>query len=176
MQVALNRATFAGHRDWGGYVGLVGEFDQIRLRTNAAGKSRPAIMEFKKNLGKPRNWDMQHMAAESQTDGSAAAETRSELEEPGLAHAFQLMVYWLAFQTRWDIMERVQATRGRIEELAMPLQQELDLILFNLQNGCQYQLVPTDIQEALLAVTHCIFYLDWSMKSGYAWQAPEHDC
>lgn len=168
--------TFAGHRDWGGYVGLVGEFDQIRLRKDAEGRIRPAVMEFKKNLGKARNWDIQKIASPGETDTSALLREANDLEEPGLAHAFQLMIYWLAFQTRWDIMEPLKATRGQIDDLPMSLEQDLDLILFNLQDGCQYQLIPTDMQEALIAVTNCIFYLNWAMKSGYAWQAPEHDC
>lgn len=168
--------TFVGHKDWGGYVGLVGEFDQIRLRKDAGGRIRPAIMEFKKGLGKARNWDISLTALENLNGASNEPGAASELEEPGLAHAFQLMIYWLAFQTRWDVMEQVMATRGQMDDLAMSFQQELDLILFNLHDGCQYQLVPTDIQTALLAVTHCVFYLNWAMKSGYALQAPEHDC
>jgi hypothetical protein len=168
--------TFAGHRDWGGYVGLVGEFDQIRLRNDGEVRDKPAIMEFKKGLGKKRSWDKWYAALE-QNDGSFRTSVDSdELVEPGLAHALQLMVYWLAFQTRWDVWERVQTVRGQIEDLAMPLQQELDLIIYNLHDGHQYQLVPTDFQEALLAVTNCIFYLNWAMKSGYTWQSPEHDC
>jgi hypothetical protein len=87
-----------------------------------------------------------------------------------------LILYWLAFQTRWDVLERVQETRGQIVDLAMDLQQELDLILYNLHDGIQYQLEPTDMQEALLSVTNCLFFVNWAMKSGYAWQSPEHDC
>jgi len=52
----------------------------------------------------------------------------------------------------------------------------VELILYNLNDGCQYQLVPRDYQEALVALTECIFLLNWAMKSGYAWQSPEHTC
>jgi hypothetical protein len=130
----------------------------------------------KKGRGKKRSWD-KGWAALKQDDGFAPITPASDdLVEPGLAHALQLMIYWLAFQIRWDVWERVQTVRGQIEDLAMPLQQELDLIIYNLHDSCQYQLAPTDFQEALLAVTNCIFYLNWAMKSGYTWQAPEHDC
>jgi hypothetical protein len=168
--------TFAGHRDRGGYVGLVGEFDQIRLHTRDTSYARPAIMEFKKGLGKKRNWDKQ--ASLLAADGVAARLTgeTDDLQEPGLAHAFQLMIYWLAFQTRWDLQERLLAARGQIDEIPMSLHQELDLIIYNLHDGCQYQLIPTDLRVALLAVTNCIFYANWAMKSGYAWQASDHDC
>lgn len=168
--------TFAGHRDWGGYVGLVGEFDQIRLRNGGEIKEKPAIMEFKKGLGKKRSWDKVAAALEKDSAPALTSPDSEELREPGLAHALQLMVYWLAFQTRWDVLERVLAARGYVEDLPMPLGQQLDLILYNLHDGSQYQLVPTDFQEALLAVTQCIFYVNWAMKSGYAWQAPEHNC
>ena len=167
--------TFAGHRDWGGYVGLVGEFDQIRLHTRGNGSSKPAIMEFKKGLGKKRIWDKR--AAIATGLGAYTDTAQSEdLVEPGMAHAFQLMVYWLAFQTRWDLQERVLAARGQVDDLPMSLQQELDLIIYNLHDSCQYQLVPTDFTASLLAVTNCIFYANWALKSGYAWQEPEHDC
>ena len=166
--------TFAGHCDWGGYVGLVGEFDQIRLRNCGEAGERPAIMEFKKGLGKKRSWDK--WFADLEEEEKAGASKSDDLTEPGLAHALQLVVYWLAFQTRWDIKARVQAARGQVEELPMPLHQELDLIIYNLNDGCQYQLVPTNLQTALLAVINCIFYLDWAMKSGYAWKSPEHEC
>lgn len=172
MKLLSTSKTFAGHSDWGGYVGLVGEFDQIRLRTCCDGRVRPAIMEFKKGLGKKRSWDKLIEALDDVEGGDESA----DLVEPGRAHALQLMVYWLAFQTRWDVMERVRATRGQIEEFPMSLQQELDLIIYNLQDGCQYQLVPSDLTVALQAVTNCIFYVNWAMKSGYAWQSPEHDC
>jgi hypothetical protein len=168
--------TFAGHQDWGGYVGLVGEFDQIRLHHCDANRGRPAIMEFKKGLGKKRSWDKWAGALETEAEARAPTAASEDLLEPGLAHAFQLMVYWLAFQTRWDLRERVLAARGQIDDLPMALHQELDLIIYNLHDSCQYQLVPTDFQEALLAVTNCIFYADWALKSGYAWQAPDHDC
>ncbi len=168
--------TFAGHRDWGGYVGLVGEFDQIRLRNDGKVRDKPAIMEFKKGLGKKRSWDKWYAALERDSSISEVSTDSDELLEPGLAHALQLMIYWLAFQTRWDVWERVQAVRGQVDDLTMPLRQELDLIIYNLHDGRQYQLVPTDLQEALLEVTNCIFYLNWAMKSGYSWQSPEHDC
>jgi hypothetical protein len=175
--------TFAGHRDWGGYVGLVGEFDQIRLHNYGEMRGKPAIMEFKKGLGKKRSWDKWTLALEADVSDSmasskagATANKAEDLVEPGLAHAFQLMIYWLAFQTRWDIMGRVLAARGQVDELPMSLHQELDLMIYNLHDGCQYQLVPTDLPEALLAVTNCIFYANWAMKSGYAWQSPEHEC
>ncbi|HEX7737952.1 MAG TPA: PD-(D/E)XK nuclease family protein [Ktedonobacteraceae bacterium] len=168
--------TFTDHRDWGGYVGLVGEFDQIRLHNRGDIRGRPAIMEFKKGLGKKRSWDKWGQALESEFGASVKSAQSDDLLEPGLAHAFQLMVYWLAFQTRWDVMGRVLSARGQIDELAMSLYQELDLIIYNLHDGCQYQLVPTDFEAALLAVTNCIFYANWAMKSGYAWQSPEHDC
>ncbi len=58
----------------------------------------------------------------------------------------------------------------------MPLHQQLELIIYNLNDGCRYQLLPTDHREALLALTECIFYLDWAMKSGYAQRTPEHNC
>ncbi|HEY0753901.1 MAG TPA: PD-(D/E)XK nuclease family protein [Ktedonobacteraceae bacterium] len=167
--------TFEGHRDWGGYVGLVGEFDQIRLHNRGEG-DRPAIMEFKKGLGKKRSWDRWAQALEARLAGSNVPTRGDDLLEPGLAHAFQLMVYWLAFQTRWDVMSRLLAARGQVDELPMSLHQELDLIIYNLHDSCQYQLMPTDFPEALLAVTNCIFYANWAMKSGYAWQSPEHDC
>ena len=168
--------TFAGHRDWGGYVGLVGEFDQIRLHYCGTTRGRPAIMEFKKGLGKKRGWDKRTAALETEKKACVPSAASEDLLEPGLAHAFQLMVYWLAFQTRWDLQERVLAARGQIDDLPMTLHQDLDLIIYNLHDSCQYQLVPTDFQEALLAVTNCIFYADWALKSGYAWQAPDHEC
>ena len=168
--------TFAGHRDWGGYVGLVGEFDQIRLHNCGATPGKPAIMEFKKGLGKKRNWDKWTSVLEASTGIAEQASKNDDLLEPGLAHAFQLMIYWLAFQTRWDLQERVLAARGQVDDLPMSLHQELDLIIYNLHDSCQYQLVPTDLQASLLAVTNCIFYANWAMKSGYAWQAPDHDC
>jgi hypothetical protein len=176
FKLLSTRNTFAEHSDWGGYVGLVGEFDQIRLRACSKERSRPAIMEFKKGLGKKRGWDKWSAALAGEESMAVGSLESDELLEPGLAHALQLIVYWLAFQTRWDIKERVQAARGQIEEFPMSLEQELDLIIYNLHDGCQYQLVPTDLQTALLAVTNCIFYLNWAMKSGYAWQSPEHDC
>lgn len=168
--------TFAGHSDWGGYVGLVGEFDQIRLRQDEEGQIRPAIMEFKKGLGKKRVWDRKLAALAADSDALPNENVSDDLDRPGMAHALQLMVYWLAFQTRWDIMERVQAARGQTEDFPMTLQQDLDLIIYNLHDGCQYQLMLTDLPLALRSVTNCIFYLNWAMKSGYTWQSPEHDC
>lgn len=169
--------TFPGHRDWGGYVGLVGEFDQIRLCDDGTPGGKPAIMEFKTGLGKKKQWDKTlEEARRSAGDIREPHRGSDELREPGLAHALQLMIYWLAFQTRWDILAQMGGVHGQITDLAMSLQQELDLVLYNLQDGCQYRLLPTDLQEALLAVTNCIFYVNWALKSGYAQQSPEHDC
>ncbi len=54
FKLLSTRGTFAGYPDRGGHVGLVGEFDQIRIR-NVGDKSQPAgipsIIEFKKGLG-----------------------------------------------------------------------------------------------------------------------------
>lgn len=176
FKLLSTRNTFAGHSDWGGYVGIVGEFDQIRLRSIGdafASYQRPAIIEFKNGLGKKKSWDK--LVSSLEEDDNVGVQT-DELVEPGMVHALQLMIYWMAFQTRWDVRDRLAPARGRDENIRMPLQQELDLILYNLQDGCQYQLVLSDMPAALLALTNCIFYLDWAMKSGYAWQAPEHDC
>jgi hypothetical protein len=165
FKLMSTRNTFMDHPDWGGYVGIVGEFDQIRLRpcsTTSHQGRRPAIMEFKKDLGKRKQSDL------------FSEEYVQPL--PSAAHAMQLMVYWLAFQTRWDLMEKLSAIKGRLAEIQMPMQQELDLILFNLHDGCQYQLIPSSPQEALISLINSIFYLDWAMKSGYVWQSPEHEC
>src|SRR5258708_3648610 len=118
MKLLSTKNTFANHMDWGGYVGLVGEFDQIRLRKCGESGSRPAIIEFKKGLGKKRTWDKMYEALRDEETG---AKTSDELTEPGLAHALQLMIYWMAFQTRWDVMDQVRASRGRIEDVQMPL-------------------------------------------------------
>jgi hypothetical protein len=93
-----------------------------------------------------------------------------------MAHALQLAIYWMAFQTRWDLLEYVQLVKGRVEDVPMSLDQNLDLILYNLQDGCQYQLMFADQSRAMLALTNCIFHLNWAMKSGYALQVPDHEC
>jgi hypothetical protein len=168
--------TFAGHNDWGGEVAVVGEFDQIRLRnigSELVPGGTPAIIEFKKGLGQKKGWwDTLGLALEDKDAESAS----DGLSQPGMAHALQLAIYWLAFQTRWDVVEHVLFAKGRNEDVSMSLHQNLDLILYNLQDGCQYQLLFTDQSTALLALTNCIFHLNWAMKSGYAWQAPDHEC
>ena len=58
----------------------------------------------------------------------------------------------------------------------MPIEQGLDLIIYNLEDGCQYQLLCTDLLESLTALIHCIFHLNWAMKNGYAGKSSEHDC
>jgi len=58
----------------------------------------------------------------------------------------------------------------------MSFQQDLELLIYNLNDGCQYQLQPTSYTEALAALVECMFYLDWAMKNGYSWQSPEHGC
>ncbi len=63
-----------------------------------------------------------------------------------------------------------------MQEIPMMVQQPLELILYNFHDGSQYQLFTSNHKEALLALIECMFYLDWSMKSGYMLQAPEHDC
>ena len=180
FKLLSTRNTFSGHPDWGGYVGFVGEFDQIRLRK--VGDVRrpggvPAIMEFKKGLGKARKGGtsppglFDGLEEENPTDSSSAS---AALPTP--AHAMQLMVYWLAFQTRWDVLGKVNEKKGLISDIRMPLQQELDLILYNLNDGCQYQLLTTNPHDAFTALTNCIFFLNWAMKSGYAQQESEHEC
>lgn len=167
--------TFAGHNDWGGEVALVGEFDQIRLRnigSELAPGGMPAIIEFKTGLGKKKIWDTLGLALE---DGDTD-EVSDGLIQPGMAHALQLAIYWMAFQTRWDLLEYVQLVKGRSGEVPMSLDQNLDLILYNLQDGCQYQLTFANQSRALLALTNCIFHLNWAMKSGYALQVPDHEC
>jgi len=180
FKLLSTRNTFTSHPDWGGYVTLVGEFDQIRLH-HVDNKNRPggvpAIIEFKKGLGgkKRRNAFNSTLATLQEQEYEGAA-TSLDIVQPGALHAMQLMVYWMAFQTRWDIFDSFKETRGLLEDVRMPLHQDLDLIIYNLNDGCQYQLVVTDLQEALLALTNCIFFLNWAMKSGYTWQSPEHDC
>ena len=58
----------------------------------------------------------------------------------------------------------------------MSIHQPLELILYNLNDGCPYLLEPGDHREALVALVECIFYLNWAMKSGYAWRSPDHTC
>lgn len=165
--------TFSDYSDRGGVVGIVGEFDQIRLRhvgSVHAPDGIPAIVEFKSGLGRKSIWDT------CGEPGGLEAADSTQLEQPGVMHAFQLMVYWLAFQTRWDVHEYIQFVKGRCEEIPMPLQQQLDLILYNLFDGAQYQLLLQDQSEALRTLISCIFYLDWAMKSGFMQQMPDHRC
>jgi hypothetical protein len=166
--------TFAPHADWGGYVGIVGEFDQVRLRfSEHAAQGTPAIMEFKKGLGRRKS---RAATLFPETLFPEEPETRDGVELPSDAHALQLMVYWLAFQTRWDILDEVNALKGRVQDISMPIQQDLDLIIYNLEDGYQYQLLSTDVLESLTALIHCIFHLNWAMKSGYARKSSEHEC
>lgn len=180
LKLLSTRHTFEGHTDWGGHVGLVGEFDQVRMLRLEQGGSvsqRPAIIEFKKGLGvrKRKNEPLPGLFA-----GLAEKQERDEKytakEQPNEFHAMQLMVYWLAFQTRWNVLDYIKTEKGMLEDIRMSLHQELDLIIYNLNDSCQYRLCPTNFQSALQAVTNCIFYLDWALKSGYAVQAPDHDC
>jgi hypothetical protein len=180
FKLLSTRNTFCGHPDWGGYVGLVGEFDQIRLRKVGDAHRPggvPAIMEFKKSLGKARKGGTSPpglFAGLEEEDQDTASSASNALPTP--AHAMQLMVYWLAFQTRWDVLGKVNEKKGLVADIHMPLHQELDLILYNLNNGCQYQLQTTNPHDTFTALTNCIFLLNWSMKSGYAQQEPEHEC
>ncbi|GHO41972.1 hypothetical protein [Ktedonospora formicarum] len=103
-------------------------------------------------------------------------EDLSEKSQPSEFHAMQLMVYWIAFQTRWDVRDYISRQKGMLADIHMPLHQELDLIIYNLNDGCQYRFCPSDFHGALLALINCIFYLDWALKSGYAVQSPDHDC
>jgi hypothetical protein len=182
FKLLSTRNTFAGHQDWGGHVTLVGEFDQVRLRhvgNSSMLSGVLAIMEFKKGLGGPMGGASYHTSTEEETcsptryaeqaAGPLGFNVTSGNMLPSASHAMQLMIYWLAFQTRWDVFERVAEAKGMIEDIHMPLHQQLDLIIYNLNDGSQYQLLPTSHQEALLALTTCIFHLNWAMKSGYAW-------
>jgi hypothetical protein len=166
--------TFPQHADWGGFVGIVGEFDQVRLRfTEDSKHGTPAIMEFKKGLGRkksPAPTLFPDALFHEQSEGNDG------LNLPTDAHAMQLMVYWLAFQTRWDILDHVNALKGRVQDISMPIQQDLDLIIYNLEDGFQYQLLSTNLQESLTALINCIFHLNWAMKSGYARRSSAHDC
>lgn len=166
------RHTFPGHVDWGGHVVLVGEFDQIRLRpveTADRSAGRLAIMEFKKGLG------VKNQLGASPPD-LFTSEKREEEALPSMSHAMQLMVYWMAFQTRWDVFEKVIEVRGNLEEIHMPLEQQIDLIIYNLNDGRQYRLMPTSYPEALTALIKCIFLLNWAMRGGYARYSPDHQC
>jgi len=166
--------TFAQHADWGGFVGIVGEFDQVRLRFNeGATQGTPAIMEFKKGLGRRKS---HAPTLFPETLFQEEADMKEDVQLPSDAHAMQLMVYWLAFQTRWDILEEVTALKGHVQDICMPIQQGLDLIIYNLEDGYQYQLLSTDWQESLTALVHCIFHLNWAMKNGYARKSSAHDC
>jgi len=171
LKLSSTRNTFADHSGRGGYVGLIGEFDQIRLRQvqgNTSFRGTPAIIEFKKSLG----WKNKEEDKTGNTVNALAQDTI----QPTEAHAMQLMIYWLAFQTLWDTEELVRSQKGMLQELPMQLHQPLELIIYNFYDGKQYQLFPSDHKEALQALIECIFYLDWSMKSGYALQSPEHNC
>ncbi len=171
LKLSSTRNTFADHSGRGGYVGLIGEFDQIRLRQvqgNSSSKGIPAIIEFKKSLG----W--KNKDEEKSVDGVSALAQDTVL--PTEAHAMQLMIYWLAFQTLWDTEEFVRGQRGMLQEIPMHLSQPLELIIYNFYDGNQYQLFPRNHQESLQALIECIFYLDWAMKSGYAFQSPDHTC
>lgn len=165
--------TFQQHADWGGYVGIVGEFDQVRMRFTDNAQGVPAIIEFKKGLGRKKS------RATTLFPGTLfqeEPETSENVDLPSDAHALQLMVYWLAFQTRWDILEHINALKGRVQDISMPIQQSLDLIIYNLEDGYQYQLLSADFQESLTSLIHCIFHLNWAMKSGYARRSFTHDC
>jgi len=131
-------------------------------------------MEFKKGFGGNKRWESAPFTLLSEHAEENGISTDSVL--PNISHAMQLMIYWLAFQIKWDVWEKVAEEKGMIQDIRMPINQPLDLIIYNLNNGCQYQLLPTNHQEALLALTHCIFYLNWAMKSGYAMQSSEHEC
>lgn len=179
FKLLSTRHTFESHPDWGGSVTLVGEFDQIRLRGGRDTSSDggiPAIMEFKKGLEgvKKSEQTLAFSLWAEQQETEQESHVRTVL--PSASHAMQLMIYWMAFQTRWDILEKVRTVKGQLEDIRMPLHQDLDLILYNLNDGCQYQLLVTDMQEALLALTNCIFYLEWAMKSGYSKRSSDHDC
>ncbi len=173
--------TFAGHPDWGGYVCLIGEFDQVRVRNgkNTKDGGIPAIIEFKKGLGgtKPKKAaPLPGLFAELNEAEVEEESMASPIVEPTVAHAMQLMTYWIAMQTRWAIRTHFIETRGILQEIPMRFDQQIELILYNLNDGCQYQLEPSSYQEALSALIECIFLLNWAMKSGYAWQSPEHEC
>ncbi len=171
LKLSSTRNTFREHSGRGGYVGLIGEFDQIRLRhaqSDALERGTPAIIEFKKSLGWRKN-------EEEQKDGSKDTFAQDSMQ-PTEFHAMQLLIYWLAFQTLWDTEEFVRSQKGMLQEIPMSLQQPLELIIYNFYDGNQYQLVPSDYKGALQALIECIFYLDWAMKSGYALQSPEHSC
>jgi hypothetical protein len=171
VKLSSTRNTFANFPGRGGYVGLIGEFDQIRLfrgRDGSAPRGVPAIIEFKKSLG----W---RKKAEDEVSLEGEGELVAHVQ-PTAFHAMQLMIYWLAFQSLWDTEEFVRNQRGMATELPMQLSQSLDMILYNFYDGSQYRLIPTDNKEALLSLIECVFYLDWSLKSGYSYQSPAHDC
>ena len=175
LKLSSTRNTFTEHPGRGGHVGLIGELDQIRLRSgqrDTFSRGTPAIVEFKKSLG----WKRKEEGAANVSSGSAQEAEFQAVLQPTESHAMQLMIYWLAFQTLWDTEECVRKQKGMLQEIPMMLQQPLELILYNFHDGSQYQLLPSNYKEALLALIECMFYLDWAMKSGYAFQAPEHDC
>jgi hypothetical protein len=176
LKLLSTKNTFADHPDRGGHIALVGEFDQIRMRALGDKKqvgNIPAIIEFKKGLGGGKKGSAPQP---SLFEEAAEQAEDSETVLPSDAHAMQLMIYWLAFQTRWDLAETLKETRGMWKEIPMQIQQELELILYNLNDGCQYQLRPTSHKDAMMALIECIFYLDWALKSGYAAPSPEHEC
>ncbi len=171
IKLSSTRNTFANFPGRGGYVGLIGEFDQIRLhrgRDGSDSRGIPAIIEFKKSLG----W---RKKGEDETSGEDEGEWIAH-EQPTAFHAMQLMIYWLAFQSLWDTEEFVRNQRGMATELPMQLHQSLDMIIYNFYDGSQYRLLTSDNKKALLSLIECIFYLDWSLKSGYSYQSPTHDC
>lgn len=174
LKLLSTKNTFVDYPDRGGHIALVGEFDQIRVRTTGnkhLNSGIPAIIEFKKGLGGKKSGAQQSLFAEVEEQSE---ETEQIL--PTDSHAMQLMIYWLAFQTRWDLSEKMREGKGTWQEIPMQLEQELELILYNLNDGCQYQLRPTSHEMAVMALIECIFYLDWALKSGYATPASDHDC
>ena len=68
-------------------------------------------MEFKKGLGGKKN---RTSPLFPETLFQEESETRDAMGLPSDSHAMQLMVYWLAFQTRWDILDEVNALKGRV--------------------------------------------------------------
>lgn len=172
LKLLSTKNTFAAYPDRGGHIALVGEFDQIRLRTtgNKGQEGIPAIIEFKKGLGGKK------VSRPSLFEEAEEPVEDREPAQPSESHAMQLMIYWLAFQTRWDLTELMREARGMWQDIPMQLQQELELILYNLNDGSQYQLRPISHQDAIMALIECIFYLDWALKSGYAAPSPEHEC
>lgn len=174
FKLLSTKNTFADYPDRGGYVVLVGEFDQIRLYhsdNKEHPRGIPSIIEFKKGLHKGKI----HTSTAA-TLFPEPEQFEEDSVQPTAMHAMQLLVYWLAFQTRWDITEQVRAVRGVSADVPMKLEQPLNMLLYTLEDGISYQFSPTNYSAALLALTECIFYLDWSLKSGYTQKAPDHEC